>query len=43
MWDEQIERDIKAGRLDDLADKWRSDYAAGKHSKLEPPPRPVRR
>jgi hypothetical protein len=28
-WDEQIERDIKAGKLDWLAEEARADYEAG--------------
>ena len=39
QWDEQIERDIKAGKLDKLAEKWRADYRAGKATDLEIPPR----
>lgn len=34
LWDEQIERDIKAGKLDKLAEKWRADHAAGKTHEL---------
>ena len=34
LWDEQIERDIKAGKLDKLAEKWRADHAAGKTTDL---------
>ena len=30
LWDGQIERDVKAGKLDKLAEKWRADHAAGK-------------
>ena len=29
-WDRQIERDVRAGRLDDLAEKALRDHAAGK-------------
>jgi hypothetical protein len=29
-WDQQIERDVRAGRLDDLADKALRDHASGK-------------
>ena len=28
-WDQQIVRDVRAGRLDDLADKALSDHASG--------------
>ena len=34
LWDEQIERDIKAGKLDKLAEKWRADHAADKTTDL---------
>jgi hypothetical protein len=34
LWDQQIERDIKAGKLDKLADKWRADHAAGKSTEM---------
>lgn len=37
LWDEQIERDAKSGKLDRLADKWRSDFATGKFTDLVPP------
>jgi hypothetical protein len=33
-WDRQIERDVQAGRLDDLADKALRDHAAGKTTPL---------
>ena len=33
-WDRQIERDQKSGPLRDLADKARSDFKAGKCSRL---------
>ena len=33
-WDRQIERDQKAGPLSNLAEKARSDFAAGKCSRL---------
>jgi hypothetical protein len=33
-WDRQIERDVQAGRLDDLADKALRDHAAGKTKPL---------
>jgi hypothetical protein len=33
-WDRQIERDQKSGPLRDLADKARSDFAAGKCKRL---------
>jgi hypothetical protein len=29
-WDHQLERDVEAGRLDDLAEKALRDHAAGK-------------
>ena len=38
QWDAQIERDIKAGRLDELADRALQDYADGKTTPLEIPP-----
>jgi hypothetical protein len=33
-WDRQLERDVQAGRLDDLADKALRDHAAGKTTPL---------
>ena len=33
-WDRQLERDVKNGRLDDLAEKALRDHAAGKTSQL---------
>jgi hypothetical protein len=33
-WDRQFERDIHAGRLDDLAEKALRDHAAGKTTPL---------
>jgi hypothetical protein len=33
-WDRQLERDVQAGRLDDLAEKARRDHAAGKTKPL---------
>lgn len=33
-WDQQIERDQKAGPLHDLSEKARSDFAAGKCKRL---------
>jgi hypothetical protein len=33
-WDEQIERDILSGRLNDLADKADKDFEAGRVSPL---------
>jgi len=30
VWDEQIERDARSGKLDNLADKARADFQAGK-------------
>jgi hypothetical protein len=29
-WDEQFERDVRAGRLDELADKALADFRAGR-------------
>jgi hypothetical protein len=40
LFDEQIERDIKDGKLDKLAERWRADYKAGKFSDVIPPQRP---
>ena len=34
QWDEKIEHDIKAGKLDKHASKWRADYLAGKFTDL---------
>ena len=34
MWDEQSENDAKAGKLDKLADKAKSDFRAGKAKEL---------
>ena len=34
LWDEQIERDSKAGKLDWLIDEARAEHAAGKTRKL---------
>ena len=34
QWDQQIERDVKAGKLDKLAEKWRADHAAGQFTDL---------
>ena len=34
QWDEKIETDIKAGKLDKHASKWRVDYFAGKFTDL---------
>ena len=34
LWDQQIERDIKAGKLDKHAERWRADYKAGKVAAL---------
>ena len=34
QWDEKIENDIKAGKLDKHASKWRADYLAGKFTDL---------
>jgi hypothetical protein len=33
-WDEQFERDVKAGKLDRLAQKALEDHAAGRSTKL---------
>ena len=33
-WDRQLERDVRAGRLDDLAEKALRDHAAGKSKPL---------
>jgi hypothetical protein len=33
-WDRQLERDARAGRLDDLAEKALRDHAAGKSKPL---------
>ena len=33
-WDQQVERDVRAGRLDDLADKALRDHATGKTTLL---------
>ena len=33
-WDRQLERDVQAGRLDDLAEKALRDHAAGKTTPL---------
>jgi hypothetical protein len=33
-WDRQLERDVQAGRLDDLAEKALGDHAAGKTTPL---------
>jgi hypothetical protein len=33
-WDEQIERDVKAGKLDKLADKALADHKAGRTHEL---------
>ena len=34
VWDRQLESDIQAGKLDRLAEKARSDHAAGKTTPL---------
>jgi len=34
VWDEQIERDARSGKLDNLADKARADFQAGKAKEL---------
>lgn len=33
-WDEQFERDVRAGRLDELADKALADFWAGRCTEL---------
>ena len=33
-WDREIERDVQAGRLDDLAEKALRDHAAGKTTRF---------
>lgn len=33
-WDRQLERDVRAGKLDDLAEKALRDHAAGKTKPL---------
>ena len=33
-WDRELERDVQAGRLDDLAEKALRDHAAGKTTPL---------
>ena len=33
-WDRQLERDVRTGRLDDLAEKALRDHAAGKSKPL---------
>ncbi|KAB2847080.1 MAG: hypothetical protein F9K44_14185 [Hyphomicrobiaceae bacterium] len=35
LWDEQIERDIKAGKLEFLADEAEADYRAGRAKELK--------
>jgi hypothetical protein len=34
LWDEQIEQDVKAGKLDKLAERAVTDYQAGKYKEL---------
>ncbi len=34
LWDEQIERDVKAGKLDKIAEQALSEYRAGKAREL---------
>ncbi len=34
VWDHQLERDVQAGRLDQLADQALRDHAAGKTTRL---------
>lgn len=33
-WDEQFERDVQSGKLDELAEKARSDFGTGKTKEL---------
>jgi hypothetical protein len=33
-WDRQLESDVKAGKLDDLAERALRDHAAGRSTKL---------
>jgi hypothetical protein len=37
QWDEQIERDAKAGRLDEHIQKARETYRSGQSQPLQPP------
>lgn len=34
LWDRQIEEDVKAGRLDDIAARVRRDVEAGRYTEL---------
>ena len=34
LWDEQIERDAKSGKLDGLAEKAKANFAAGRFKEL---------
>ena len=34
LWDQEFERDVKAGKLDKLAQNWLADHKAGKSSDL---------
>ncbi len=34
LWDEQFEQDVKAGKLDELAERATSEYRAGKFKEL---------
>ncbi len=43
LWDQQFEGDVKAGKLDRLADKWRADHRAGQSTALAPPRRSAKR
>ncbi len=38
-WDEQIEKDARAGRLDDLIRKAREEHRSGQTRPLQPPDR----
>lgn len=34
QWDDQIDRDLAAGKLDERAEKWRADHWAGKSTDI---------
>ncbi len=36
LWDDQIERDLSIGKLDNLIKEARDDYHAGKFTRIEP-------
>ena len=42
LFDEEIECDAKAGKLDKLGAKWRADFDAGRCTDLVAPPRPAK-